>query len=77
MALIRSVNIEPGILEKTPCDLNHACLSGEVVCSVEPFVDRELELLRCKDERACAFKRKYDGQYICSCPVNRASFGLR
>ena len=77
MPFIRSMNVEPVILEKTQCDMNYACLSDKAVCNVEPFVDRELQLLRCRDERSCAFKRNYQGQYICSCPVNRASFGYK
>ena len=77
MPFIRSMNVEPVILEKTQCDMNYACLSDKAVCNVEPFVDRELQLLRCRDERSCAFKRNYQGQYICSCPVIRASFGYK
>lgn len=70
------MDIAPEIVTKTRCDLQYACLSGKAVCKVEPFVDREVQLLRCKNERACAFKRKYSGWDICSCPVNIASFGL-
>ena len=75
MALIKSMHVDPDILKATHCDRNYACLSGKSACKVEPFVDRELELLRCKDERTCAFKRNYNGQFICTCPVNKASFG--
>ena len=56
--------------------MNYACLSGTTVCQVEPFLDRDVQVLRCRDERSCAFRRKYRGMFICSCPVNRASFGL-
>ena len=76
MAFSRSMHVEPGIVGNTPCDMNYACLSGKAVCNVEPFQDRELQLLRCMDERSCAFKRNYQGQVICSCPVNKASFGF-
>jgi len=76
MALTRSKNVEPEIMKNTQCDMNYACLSGKGGCNVEPFVDRDLELLRCKDERSCAFRRNYQGMFICSCPVNRASFGF-
>jgi hypothetical protein len=76
MAFIRSLNVEPAIVAKTQCDRNYACLSENAVCNVELFVDRELQLLRCKDERSCAFKKKYQGRFICTCPVNRASFNL-
>jgi hypothetical protein len=76
MTFSRSMNVEPEIVTNTPCKMNHACLSEKSVCNVEPFMDRELQLLRCKDERSCAFKRKYQGQFICSCPVNKASFGF-
>jgi len=76
MALSRSMNVEPGIVKHTQCDMNYACLSGKAVCNVEPFVDRDVELLRCRDERSCTFKRNYLGQTICTCPVNRASFGF-
>ena len=75
MPLTRSMNIEAVILAKTQCDMNYACLSGKVACNVEPFVDRELQLLRCRDARSCAYKKKYQGQFLCYCPVNRASYG--
>jgi hypothetical protein len=74
MALIRSMNVEPEIVNTTKCDMNYACLSGKAVCVVEPFVDREVLLLRCRDERTCAYKKKYQGRLICSCPVNIASY---
>lgn len=76
MAITRSTHIKPEILKNTPCELNHACLSGHAACNVEPFVDRDLELLRCKDERDCPYKRNYNRQFICSCPVKKAAFGL-
>ena len=76
MAFTRSMNVDPEIVKETQCGMNYACLSGKAVCNVEPFEDRELHLLRCTEERSCAFKRNYNGQFICSCPVNRASFGF-
>ena len=76
MALNRSLYVEPGIISKTPCDMRYACLSGKAVCEVELFMDREVQLLRCRDERACAFKKSYQGMFICTCPVNRAAFSV-
>ena len=76
MALLRSINVEPEIVSNTQCDMNYACLSGKVVCDVEPFVDREVQLLRCKNERSCVHKKKYQGRFICTCPVNMASLNL-
>ena len=76
MALLRSINVEPEIVNNTKCEMNYACLSGKAVCDVEPFVDREVQLLRCNDERTCAFKKKYQGRFICTCPVNMASLNL-
>ncbi len=76
MALLRTMNVEPEIVSNTKCDLNYACLSGEAVCDVELFEDREMQLLRCKDERSCAFKKKYQGHFICTCPVNKASLNI-
>ena len=73
MALTRSVNIEPQILNKTQCDNNFACMSGKDVCNVEPYEDRDVQILICKDDRACAFRKNYLGWLICTCPVNRAS----
>ena len=74
MALIRSVNVQPEIVYKTRCDMHYACLSGNTVCKVEPFIDRDVQLLRCKDERSCSFKKKYQGRVICTCPVKKALF---
>ena len=75
MASIKSMNVDPVIESKTKCDMHYVCLSDNDACDVEPFVDRELQLLRCKEERSCAYKRKYQGRFICSCPVNRAAYG--
>jgi hypothetical protein len=76
MVLSRNINVEPAILERTQCNLGYACLSGKHACNVEPFIDRELQLLRCRDTRACGYRKQYLGQFICTCPVNRASFGI-
>jgi len=76
MAFVRSLNVEPAIVARTRCDRNYACLSENAVCNVELFVDRELQLLRCRDGRSCAFRKKYPGRFICTCPVNRASYNL-
>jgi hypothetical protein len=76
MALTRCMHVDPEIISKTRCDMNYACLSGTAVCRVEPFLDRDVQLLRCRDERSCAFRKSYQGRYICTCPVNRATFSL-
>ena len=72
----RSMNVEPEIINKTHCDMNYACLSNEGICNAELYLDRDVQLLRCRDERACAHKKRYLDLVICNCPVNRASFGL-
>jgi len=77
MALLRSSNVEPEIVYKTQCDMHYACLTNKAVCKVEPFIDRDVQLLRCKDERSCSFKKKYQGRVICTCPVKKASFSRR
>jgi len=46
------------------------------VCNVEPYLERDVQLLRCMDEKPCAFKKNYKGWLICTCPVNIASFSL-
>jgi hypothetical protein len=76
MTFTRSRTVEPEIVRKTHCDMNYACLTGKTVCQVEPFMDRDVQLLRCREERVCAFKRNYQGRHVCTCPVNKASFGL-
>ena len=76
MTLTRSINVDPDIISKTPCDMHYACLSGESVCQVEPFIDRDVQLLHCREERSCAFRKQYLGRFICTCPVNRAAFSL-
>ena len=77
MALLRSINVEPEIVYTTQCDRHYACLTNKAVCKVEPFVDRDVQLLRCKDERSCSYKKKYQGRAICTCPVKKASFSRR
>jgi hypothetical protein len=74
MALIRSMNVEPEIVNNTQCGMNFACLSGKAVCEVEPYLERDVLLLRCMDDKSCAYKKSYKGWPICTCPVNRASF---
>ena len=69
-------NVSPDIISSTPCDLDHACLSGAAACRVEPFVDRDVHLLWCRDERNCAYRKQYQGRFICNCPVNLAAYGL-
>jgi hypothetical protein len=76
MAIRRSIHVEPDIVNKTQCELNYACLSGNNVCNVELYEDRDLQLLRCREERSCAHRKKYQGLFICTCPVNRASHNL-
>jgi hypothetical protein len=76
MALIRSMNVEPEVVKKTQCDMKYACLSGRTVCNVEPYLERDVQFLRCMDERPCAFKMNHQGWLICTCPVNIASFNL-
>jgi hypothetical protein len=76
MAFTRSINVEPAVIRKTRCEMNYACLTGKPVCHVEPFIDRDVQLLRCLDEKSCAFRKNYQGRLICTCPVNRAAFSL-
>jgi hypothetical protein len=76
MTFTRSINVEPEIIKKTRCDMNYACLAGKPVCHVEPFIDRDVQLLRCMDDRSCAFRKNYQGRFICTCPVNQAAFSL-
>ncbi len=76
MTLPRSRNIDSDIIVNTRCDLNYACLSDKSVCNAEPFLDRDLQLLRCRSERSCVHRKKYRAFSICTCPVNRASFGI-
>jgi hypothetical protein len=76
MALTRSMHVEPEIINSTRCDMNYACLTGKTVCQVEPFIDRDVQLLRCRDERSCAYRKNFQGRFICTCPVNRALFSL-
>ena len=75
MASLKSMNVDPEIVSNTRCDMLYACLSDKDACDVEPFEDRDLQLLRCKEKRSCIYKRKYQGRFICSCPVNRAAHG--
>jgi len=76
MALSRNIHVEPEIINSTRCDMNHACLTDNTVCKVEPFIDRDVLLLRCKNKRACIHKKKYLDWTICTCAVNIASYHL-
>ena len=76
MTLLKNVNVEPEIFNRTQCDMNFACLSDAGVCNAELYLDRDVEVLRCREERACRYRRKYLDLHICTCPVNRAAFNL-
>ena len=76
MATIRCLKVEPAIIAGTQCDLDYACLSGQAVCTAEPFMVQDVNLLRCLEERDCPHRRSYRDRFICTCPVNRASFRL-
>ena len=53
MTLPRSRDVDPEIIMNTQCDLNYACLSDNSVCHAEPFLERDVQLLRCRNERSC------------------------
>ena len=72
----QKMNVEPEVFKRTPCDRNYACLTEEAVCKVESFIDRDVQILRCRDERACVYRKNYQGMFICTCPVNKAAFNL-
>jgi hypothetical protein len=74
--MIRNRCVAPDIVCSTPCDWQHACLADGEVCQVEAFMDNEVQLLRCRDERQCDYRRRYRSIFICTCPVNRAAAGL-
>ena len=76
MALIRNINVEHEIVNKTQCDMNYACLSEKIVCNVEPYLERDVQFLRCMEQRSCAFKKSFKRWLICTCPVNVASYSL-
>ncbi len=40
-------------------------------CRVEKFLDREVELLKCREGGSCPYKQRYDGYFICVCPQYR------
>jgi len=57
--------------------MNTTCLAGKDECCAGLFEDRDVLFLRCRDERkTCVFRKSYKGLFICTCPVNRASFNL-
>ena len=76
MALIRNINVEHEIVNKTQCDMDYACLSEKIVCNVEPYLERDVQFLRCMEQRSCAFKKSFKRWLICTCPVNVASYSL-
>ena len=73
MALHKSMQVGPDIISNTQCDMNFACLTGEDPCKVEAFVDRDLPLLRCRDDRQCNYRKKYQDWHLCTCPVKVAA----
>ena len=76
MALTRNMNVESEIVNNTQCDMNYACLSGKTVCNVEPYLERDVQFLKCVEQRSCAFKKRFKRWFICACPVNVASYSL-
>jgi len=39
------------------------------LCNTQLFYDRDLELLRCDEEKACPYKSFYNKMTICDCPI--------
>ena len=76
MALTRNMNVEPEVVNNTQCDMNYICLSGRIVCNVEPYLERDVQFLRCMEQRSCAFKKSFKRWFTCACPVNVASYSL-
>ncbi|MDX1697345.1 MAG: hypothetical protein R3308_03620 [Thiohalobacterales bacterium] len=76
MVSSRNLNVDPGVIRNTRCDRNYACLADDGGCQVQPFVDRDVPLLICRQERGCAYRKKYQRWFICTCPVNIASYSL-
>ncbi len=72
MAHVASTNLNPKLFETVQCGEDFACLEDEAVCKVEYFVDREVELARCLDSRACVYKTQYGSSLVCTCPVKKA-----
>jgi len=76
MASTRNMNVEPEVVNNTQCDMNYICLSGRIVCNVEPYLERDVQFLRCMEQRSCAFKKSFKRWFTCACPVNVASYSL-
>lgn len=67
-----SSRISLDIMQQTRCDLDFACLTDASVCQTEAFLDRDLPLIKCLNERDCHYKTVYGKKTVCSCPVQRA-----
>lgn len=72
----RNLDIDTDIIRKTRCDRHYACLHDDAACDVELYLDRDVQLLRCREKRDCEHRKRYQNCFICTCPVNRASFNL-
>lgn len=40
-------------------------------CNTQLFYDRDVELLRCNEEKNCSHKQYYNNMTICTCPRNK------
>lgn len=56
----------------TECSHGHACLSNPNWCQTDLFDDRDVLVVRCREQRRCHYRRKYNDFFICSCPTKTA-----
>lgn len=60
----------------TKCAKRLSCLADDVkdLCPVESCVDKKLYFVKCLNNLACAFQRRFGAGHYCTCPVRKEIF---
>jgi hypothetical protein len=69
--VIAHTDIDAEILCGGQCQFDHACLTDWSMCRTEWFLDRDVELLRCLNDRKCRYRARYGNMFLCMCPVRQ------
>ena len=49
--------------------INSSYLLNSATCNTQVYIDREVEVILCQEDRQCEFRRSYNSLQICTNPT--------